>query len=124
MKRPWKGAVRVTPREVKVLVVDPEQGDLLKARLPPVAQHPRALLTLLEGVALWQGQPLRVVVSATSAGDGRPCWSGSGLFGDELWPVESQLVRYEVADRALQRRALVGLGDFRSLRVAPRGGEL
>jgi hypothetical protein len=61
MKRPWKGAVRVTPREVKVLVVDPEQGDLLKARLPPVAQHPRALLTLLEGVALWQGQPLRVV---------------------------------------------------------------
>jgi hypothetical protein len=124
MKRPWKGAVRVTPREVKVLVVDPEQGDLLKARLPPVTQHPRALLTLLEGLALWRGQPLRVVVSATSAGDGRPCWSGSGLFGDELWPAESQLVRYEVADRALRRRALVGLGDFRSLRVAPRGGEL
>jgi len=64
------------------------------------------------------------VVSANSAGDGRPCWSGSGLFGDELWPGESQLVRYEVEDRALRRRVLVGLGDFRALRVAPRGGEL
>jgi hypothetical protein len=116
--------VRVTPREVRVLVVDPQQGDLLKARLPPVAQHARALLTLLEGIALWRGQPLRVVVSATSADDGRPCWSGSGLFGDELWPGESQLVRYEVDDRAHRRRLLVGLGDFRSLRVEPRGGEL
>jgi hypothetical protein len=124
MMRPWKGSVRATPRDVKVLVVDPQQGDLLKARLPPVTQHPRALLTLLEGIALWRGQPLRVVVSATSAGDGRPCWSGSGLFGDELWPGESQLVRYEVADRALRRRALGGLGDFRPLRVAPHGGEL
>ena len=124
MRRPWTGAVRVTPREVKVLVVDPEEGDLLKARLPAVTQHPRALLTLLEGLALWRCQPLRVVVSATSAGDGRPCWSGSGLFGDELWPGESQLVRYEVEDRALRRRVIVGLGDFRTLRVAPRGGEL
>ena len=124
MMRPWKGSVRATPREVRVLVVDPEQGDLLKARLPLGAQHPRALLTLLEGLALWRGQPLRVAVSATSAGDGRPCWSGSGLFGDELWPGESQLVRYEVGARASRRGRLVGLGDFRSLRVDPRGGEL
>ena len=124
MMRPWKGSVRATPREVRVLVVDPEQGDLLKARLPLGAQHPRALLTLLEGLALWRGQPLRVVVSATSAGDGRPCWSGLGLFGDELWPGESQLVRYEVGARVIRRGRLVGLGDFRSLRVEPRGGEL
>lgn len=124
MKRPWLGSVRVTPREVKLLVVDPQEGDLLKARLPSAAQHPRALLTLLEGVALWRGQPLRVVVSATSAADGRPCWCGSGLFGDEMWPAESQLVRYEVADdHAHPVRRLAGLGDFRTLRVASRGGE-
>ncbi len=124
MIRPWKGSVRATPREVRVLVVDSQQGDLLKARLPPLAQHPRALLTLLEGVALWQGQPLRVVVSATSADDGRPCFCGSGLFGDEMWPAESPLVRYEVGSRDRRRRHLVGLGDFRPLRVASRGGEL
>lgn len=124
MMRPWTGSVRATTRDVKVLVFDPQQGDLLKARLPPTAQHPRALLTLLEGLALWRGQPLRVMVSAASADNGYPCWSGSGLFGDELWPGESQLVRYEVGGRALRPGRLVGLGDFRSLRVEPRGGEL
>jgi hypothetical protein len=123
MRRLWKGSVRVTTHEVKVLVASAEQGDLLKARLPLGAQHPRALLTLLEGLALWRGQPLPVVVSAASADDRRPCWSGSGLFGDELWPGESLLVRYEVEDRASRPRRLVGLGDFRPLRVTPRGGE-
>jgi len=124
MMRPWTGSVRVTTHDVKVLVIDPQQGDLLKARLPLGQQHPRALLTLLEGIALWRGQPLRVVVSAASAGDRRPCWSGSGLFGDELWPGQSQLVRYEVGGRASPPRRLVGLGDFRPLRVEPQGGEL
>jgi hypothetical protein len=122
MMGPWSGTVRVTTREVKLLVYDPREGDLLKARLPPGAQHPRALLTLLEGLALWRGQPLRVVVSATSAGDGRPIWCGSGLFGDELWPAESQLVRYDLGDRVSRPRRIVGLGDFRALRVEPRGG--
>jgi len=124
MMRPWKGSVRVTTRDVLVLVVDPQQGDLLKARLPLGAQHPRALLTLLEGIALWGGQRMRVVVSAASADDGRPCFCDSGLFGDELWPGASPLVHYEVGGRDSRRRLLVGLGDFRPLRVESRGGEL
>jgi hypothetical protein len=124
MMRPWKGAVRVTTREVRVLVMDPQRGDLLKARLPPAAQHPRALLTLLEGLALWRGEPLRVAVSATSADDGRPCFCGSGLFGDEMWPGESPLVRYEVGGRDSRPHRLAGLGDFRPLRAANQGGEL
>jgi hypothetical protein len=122
--RPWKGSVRVTTREVLVLVSGPQEGDLLKARLPPRAQHPRALVTLLEGIALWQGKPMSVVISAASVDDGRPRFCGSGLFGDELWPGQSQLVRYEVGGRASHPRRLVGLGDFRPLRVEPQGGEL
>jgi hypothetical protein len=122
MLRPWKGSVRVTTQDVKVLVQDPQKGDLLKARLPLCAQHPRALLTLLEGMALWRGQPLRVVV--VSAGEGCLSWFGSGLFGDELFPGESQLVRYEVGGRDSQRRLLAGLGDFRPLRVEPQEGVL
>lgn len=121
--RPWNGTVRVTTREVKVVVVDPQRGDLLKARLPPVSPHPRALLTLLEGMALWQGQPLHVDVHAASADAGYPSWSGSGLFGDELWPGESPLVRYDVAGHDRQRRRLRGLGDFRALRIGVSGGE-
>jgi len=124
MMKPWKGSVRVTVREVKVLVVDPQMGDLLKARLPWGPQHPRALLTLLEGMALWRGQPLRVVITAASADDGSPFSSGSGLFGDEWWPGESQLVRYEVGGRDSRLRRLAGLGDFRRVRLEARGGEL
>ena len=120
--RPWTGTVRVTTREVMVLVTGPERGDLLKARLPSMSAHPRALLTLLEGIALWQGRPLHVEVNAASADAGYPCWSDSGLFGDELWPGESPLVRYEVGGRDSRRRVLRGLGDFRALRGdAPRG---
>src|SRR5262245_27218623 len=85
MIRVWTSSLRVTPREVDLLVQDEEMGDLVKARLPLAPRHPRALLTLLEGVALWRGQPLRVVLSA--GGPSVP-WLGSDLFGDELWPGE------------------------------------
>jgi hypothetical protein len=40
-----------------------------------------------------------------------------------LWPAESPLVHYEVADRVRPARRLVGLGDFRSLRAPSGGGE-
>src|SRR4051812_36155225 len=106
MIREWSGALRVTTREASLLVEDEEQGDLLKARLPMPPRHPRALLTLLEGVALWRGQPIGVVLSA---GDGSPAWLGSGLFGDELWPGESQLVRFSLVARG-SRKCLTGLG--------------
>jgi hypothetical protein len=38
------------------------------------------------------------------------------LFGDELWPAESALVRFELALRGRRRGRLSGLGDFRALR--------
>jgi hypothetical protein len=45
----------------------------------------------------------------------------STLFGDELWPGESPLVRFEVAVPGCRKR-LPGLGDFRGLRLlAPQG---
>lgn len=112
MMRAWTGALRVTPREASLLVEDEERGDLLKARLPTSPRHPRALLTLLEGAALWSGHPLVVVLSAT---DTSAPWLGSGLFGDELWPGESQLVRFTIAAPGCRKR-LSGLGDFRALR--------
>lgn len=118
---PWKSTLRITSTQTHLLVTDRELGDILKARLPMNPRHPRALLTLLEGLALWRGQPL---ISVISAGDGYPPWIGSGLFGDDLWPGESQLVRFEVAPRDPRKRRLRGLGDFRPLRIEPRGGLL
>ena len=117
MLRPWKSHLRVAPTETRVLITDSMQGDLLKGRLPMDPRHPRALLTLLEGMALWQGHPLHVVLFADEA-----CRRGigSGLFGDELWPAESPLVRFEVALRG-RRKRLEGLGDFRALRTESQG---
>jgi hypothetical protein len=49
--------------------------------------HPRALLTLLEGLALWSGALLCAAISAAhSVGHSL----GAGSFGDlEHWPEES-----------------------------------
>jgi hypothetical protein len=110
--------LRTTSSEARLLCTSAEWGDVLKARLPLHPCHPRALLTLLEGVALWNGSRLSVVIAAEP---GSPSWLDSGLFGDELWPGESQLVRYEVGGHVRPKR-LRGLGDFRELRTGIRGG--
>lgn len=114
MTRRFRCALSVTRHEVQVLITHSEQGDVLKARLDPHPCHPRALLTLLEGLSLWSGRPLCVALRVAE-----PCrsWPGSTLFGDELWPAESPLVRFEVVQPGRrQGRRLPGLGDFRALR--------
>ena len=55
--RDWKAVLQVT-RSSALLLVTSEVGDVLKARLPLSPSHPRALLTLLEGLSLWDGEPL------------------------------------------------------------------
>lgn len=111
----WTCKLAVTPNEVQLLVQSNERGDLLKARLPARVHHPRALLTMLEGVALWSGSPL---CAAISADESVQIGCALGLFGDEPWLAESPLVRFEPAAR-VSRRVLRGMGDFRALR---RGG--
>lgn len=106
--------LQTTRTEVQLLIASPELGDVLKARLPLRPPHPRALLTLLEGVALWSEGVLSVVIGAEK---GSPSWLESGLFGDELWPGESQLVRFEVGGHGRPKR-LRGVGDFRALRAS------
>jgi len=111
----WKAAVRLTAGESKVLVTSETGDDLLKAALPSWSNHPRALLTLLEGVALWQGTPLCVAISVA---DGVDASHVSDLCGDRIWPQESALVRvFFAAPTRRKRRRLRGVGDFRQLRL-------
>lgn len=117
MHRAWNGRLRVTQSQA-CLVVSDDNGALLKARLDLQPRHPRALLTLLEGLSLWSGEPMIVALSADTFCHPGPA---STLFGDELWPGESPLVRYRVVHRGLRRGRIDGLGDVRALRGAGRG---
>lgn len=112
MLRSWQCSLRVTQHQTKLLLSAPE-GDLLKARLDSHPCHPRALLTLLEGLSLWCGEPLRV---ALSADERFRALLPSTLFGDELWPGESPLVRFDIVHPVRRRARLEGLGDFRASR--------
>lgn len=112
----WTTAVEVTAHHVKLLVVDPEGREVLKAVLPSRPDHPRALLTLLEGVALWSGHRLTAALYVGRR-SGPPI--GSALFGEALGPCDSALVRYDVVEG--RRKTLSGLGDFRHLRRLQRG---
>lgn len=110
----WKTTLQPTHRVVRLLVTDREGSDVLKAVLPPIPQHPRALLTVLEGLALWSGQPLTVAISAGPPLDRR---FGEALFGDGLLPIDSALVNFEFLAPPRKRRKIIGVGDFRQLRL-------
>jgi hypothetical protein len=84
--------------------------------LPPPSQirHERAVLSLLQGLAMWLDRAPRVVVSADE-GD------ATFLFGltDELGnPQRSVYYTVEVVERRARRRGqrVAGVGDFRDLR--------
>ena len=65
MQTLWMG-VRPGPDRTRLLVQDGPVA-ILKARLPEVPRHPRALETLAEGVALWYGRPLYAALGAAAA---------------------------------------------------------
>ena len=115
----WNTRLQVEPDALKILIED-HQGDALKARLPICPHHPRALLTLLEGVALWSGENLH---AAISVGGPRVRSSVEALFGGALGPMESALVQFDFVDppERRRRRRIAGVGDFRQL-YFPRGG--
>ncbi len=113
----WKVAVEPTVKQTKILVKDGDGNELLKAALPPAPNHPRALLTLLEGLALWAGHPLAAVVFV---GPALPRSFEEALFGRGLVPDESALVRFKVTGPPVRRRTLRGVGDFRQLRLVWR----
>jgi len=89
---------------------------LLKANLAPEPAHPRALQTLLEAVALWQGEEVRAALSVDERSDG----FGTRLLREHFPVVEpTPLFRLDIVpDRPRRRRRddLDGLGDFRALR--------
>lgn len=118
MQTLWMG-VRPGPDRTRVLVQD---GPLpiLKARLPEAPQHPRALETLAEGVALWYGRPLYAALGVAAADalcvSPRGHAPVDGLTRTALVTVDLVIGRPRPPRRG---DGLAGLGDFADLRQLP-----
>ncbi|MEM6358272.1 MAG: hypothetical protein AAF844_21645 [Pseudomonadota bacterium] len=77
---------------------------------PHVEAHPRAAATLLEGLSLWEGERLGVVVCADERCDGRALGLYQALAHHELH------FDVGIAYHPAPRRRAVGLGSFHDLR--------
>lgn len=112
--RPWKTSLRLTPESLSLLMTDRCGNDLMKARLPTSPHHPRALLTTLEGLALWSGAPIRAVINVVAS---CPRSLVSSCFGDDLLETHSALVELDFAVPVPRRRQrLRGMGSFGDVR--------
>lgn len=110
MFRPWHCTLSVTTTAVTILVQD-NNRDLLKAQLHPQPNHPRALLTLLEGVSLWRGQPLQVALSVAEHCHPGPCSMLLNLISVEY--SKYRTVARQFAEISLQRESHLSVSLLR-----------
>ena len=87
---------------------------ILKAQLRQDPAHPRALATLLEAIALWQGQPVRAALCADSPGFSSASTICREAFVDEGSALYTLVWAPAVAHRR-RRHRLEGLGHFGDL---------
>lgn len=113
MERLWM-AIAPSPRETRILMTAGPGEALLTARLSRRIHHPRALPTLLEALALWQGQKVHAVLAA----DDRLPLFDTSPWVDISGHDETPLYNLDLALMAphRRRRGLPGLGSFRDLR--------
>lgn len=107
--------VRLLPRgdELLVLGMGMEGEARLKARLPATAEHPRAAIEVLEGLALWSGRRLPVVLGV-NARSGR-CIEALLPAGPAWCSPLVELIPVTWPRGSRRPRRLDGLGDFRAL---------
>src|SRR5690606_7636162 len=113
MESIWMGIAPGT-KATRVIAMSGPSELLMKARLEREPKHPRALATLLEAMALWQGAPVRAALCADSA---RPTCDSS-LFREAFLDDGGALfsvVWVPVHARRPRRDHLHGLGSFRDL---------
>jgi hypothetical protein len=111
----WMG-IAPGPATTRVIAMAGAHETILKAHLAAEPQHPRAMATLLEAIALWQGRHVRAALAA----DEKVAGSDSTLFHEVIPDEGGALYTLDwvaAGPRALRRhRDIRGLGDFRDLR--------
>jgi len=99
--------------ETRLMLTESRMGAALRARLPPVPRHPRAMAALLEALSSWYGEALCAVVSAGAKGAQHHPERWAQLLGE----MDGEQVRVEWVVTPVSRerdRFLGEMGDFSS----------
>jgi len=113
MESIWMG-IAPSSAVTRVIAMAGPSDTILKAQLAKDPKHPRALATLLEAVALWQGQPVRAALCADAGGlscDSNICREAFLDDGGALYSV----VWVPAGAHRQRRHRIHGLGNFRDL---------
>ena len=116
MESIWMG-IAPSATSTRVLAMAGAHDTILKARLSRSPSHPRAMSTLLEAIALWQGLPIRAALCADEQRDG----SDSSLFRETFGDAGGLLYTLTWTPgpgrgRRARRRDIAGMGEFGDLR--------
>ncbi len=113
MESIWMG-IAPGSTATRVIAMAGPSDTILKAQLSCEPRHPRALGTLLEAVALWQGRPVRAALCAAPSGFSYD----SSLFREAFSEDGGALYSVVLARDRLPRRRrdrLQGVGRFQDL---------
>jgi len=103
-------------RETRVIAMDGASETILKARLRRDPAHPRAMASLLEAVALWQGVPVRAALAADDEQtSSESCLCRAAVIDTGPSPLYS-VAWVPATGRGRRRSNIAGMGDFRDLR--------
>jgi hypothetical protein len=113
--RPLWVAIDSRPDETRVLATAGPRETVLKARLSPTPQHPRAVPALLEALAMWEGTMVRAVVvvddrDGSSATRLKLEWTAD-FTGEPLYQLQ-----FVAGHKRHHRDRLDGFGPFHDLR--------
>lgn len=116
MESIWMG-IAPNAASTRVLAMAGPNDTFLKARLLRAPAHPRAIASLLEAIALWQGKPIRAALSADDAHGGFASTFFQETFGDAATPLYTlDWIPGPARVRRAVRRDITGMGDFADLR--------
>jgi hypothetical protein len=113
MESIWMG-IAPSSTTTRVIAMDGPSDTILKAQLARDPKHPRALGTLLEAVALWQGQPVRAALCAEPRG----ATCDSNLWREAFLDDGGALYSVVWVPAGVHRRRrtrIHGLGNFNDL---------
>ena len=116
MESIWMG-IAPNATSTRVLAMAGPNDTFLKARLLRSPAHPRALASLLEAIALWQGKPIRAALSADDAHGGFASTFFQETFADAATPLYTlDWIPGPARVRRAVRRDITGMGNFADLR--------